>query len=81
MVQLFTTTLSHPDQSRIVIPNRKIVGEILHNYGHVRQLDLSVGVAYGTNLKEAIAVVREILEGNARVLKQPQAGVGGCRGD
>jgi len=42
-VELFTTTLLHPDQSRVVIPNRKIVGEILHNYGTVRQLDLSVG--------------------------------------
>jgi small conductance mechanosensitive channel len=76
MVQLFTTTLTHPDQSRIVIPNHKIVGEILHNYGTIRQLDLSVGVAYGTNIKEAIAVVRGILERNPRVLKQPQAGVG-----
>ena len=49
-IELFTTTLLHPDQSRVVVPNRKIVGEILHNYGHVRQLDLSVSVAYGTNL-------------------------------
>src|SRR4051812_12349283 len=29
---LFNTTLSHPDLSKIVVPNRKIVGEILHNY-------------------------------------------------
>src|SRR5262245_21009857 len=64
MVQLFTTTLTHPDQSRVVIPNRKIVGEILHNYGTVRQLDLSVGVAYGTDIKEAVTVVREILAAN-----------------
>ena len=27
----------------MVIPNRKIVGEILHNYGHIRQLNLNVG--------------------------------------
>src|SRR5438552_11938704 len=39
-IELFSTTLLHPDRSRIVIPNRKIVGEILHNYGTVRQLDI-----------------------------------------
>jgi small conductance mechanosensitive channel len=75
-VELFTTTLLHPDQSRVVIPNRKIVGEILHNYGTVRQLDLSVGIGYGANLQEALATVREILKGNPRVLKDPAPAVG-----
>jgi small conductance mechanosensitive channel len=70
-VQLFTTTLAHTDGSRVVIPNRKIVGEILHNYGKVRQLDLSVGVGYGTNVKEALSVVHQILTQNPKVLKQP----------
>ena len=27
-IELFSTTLLHPDQSRVVIPNRKIVGEM-----------------------------------------------------
>jgi small conductance mechanosensitive channel len=75
-IELFTTTLLHPDQSRVVVPNRKIVGEILHNYGHVRQLDLSVSVAYGTNLTNALNVVRGVLSHNARVLKEPVPGVG-----
>jgi len=29
-IELFATTLLHPDQSRVIIPNRKVVGEILH---------------------------------------------------
>ena len=70
-IELFTTTLLHPDQSKVVIPNRKIVGEILHNYGHIRQLDLSVGVAYGTNITNALTVVRGVLSSNSRVLKDP----------
>ena len=44
-IDIFTTTLLHPDHSRIVIPNRKVVGEILHNFGTIRQLDLSIGVS------------------------------------
>jgi len=75
-IELFTTTLLHADQSRIVVPNRKIVGEILHNYGHIRQLELSVGVAYGTNLNNALIIVRDVLARNARVLKEPAPAVG-----
>jgi small conductance mechanosensitive channel len=75
-VALFSTTLLHLDMSRVVIPNRKIVGEILHNYGNVRQLNLSVGVAYGTNLTEAVGIVRRVLAANPRVLKEPIPVVG-----
>jgi small conductance mechanosensitive channel len=75
-IDLFSTTLVHPDRSRVVIPNRKIVGEILHNYGTLRQLDLSVGVAYSTNLTDALASVREVLDHHPAVLKDPAAFLG-----
>jgi small conductance mechanosensitive channel len=75
-IELFSTTLVHVDQSRVVIPNRKIVGEILHNCGNMRQLDLSVGVAYGTNINDALVIVRKVLAGNPRVLKEPAPIVG-----
>lgn len=75
-IELFSTTLIHPDRSRVVIPNRKIVGEVLHNYGTVRQLDLSVGIAYGSNLEEALSAIQEILKANARVLQEPQPVIG-----
>jgi small conductance mechanosensitive channel len=75
-IELLSTTLLHADHSRIVIPNRKIVGEILHNYGTIRQLDLSVGVAYGTNLSDALLVISQILKANTRVLKEIEPVVG-----
>jgi small conductance mechanosensitive channel len=75
-IELFSTTLLHFDKSRVVIPNRKVVGEILHNYGVIRQLDLTVGVGYGTDLNQAIALIRRALESNPRVLKEPVAMVG-----
>jgi small conductance mechanosensitive channel len=75
-IDLFSTILLHPDMSKIVIPNHKIVGEILHNYGHIRQLSLTVGVGYGSNLSEVVAVVREIVTANARVLKTPAPVIG-----
>ena len=72
-ISLFSTTLMHADQSRVVIPNRKIVGEILHNYGRIRQLDVTVAVAYDTDLTAALAAIREVLAANPRILKDPPA--------
>jgi len=70
-ISLFNTTLRHTDLSLVVIPNRKIAGEILHNYGAIRQLNVSVGVAYDTNIEDAIATIREVLASNPRVLTDP----------
>jgi small conductance mechanosensitive channel len=78
-VSLFSTVLGHPDLSRIVIPNRKIVGEILHNYGKLRQLDVEVGVAYDTDVNAALRVVEETLRANARVLQDPRPVIGVAR--
>lgn len=70
-ITLFSTTLTHSDRSRIVIPNRKIVGEILHNFGNLRQVDVSVGVAYDTDINGALAAIGEALRANSRVLQDP----------
>jgi small conductance mechanosensitive channel len=72
-ISLFSTVLGHPDLSRVVIPNRKIVGEILHNYGKIRQLAVEVAVSADANVAAALAAIREALEANARVLKDPGA--------
>ena len=75
-IELFSTTLAELDQSRIVIPNHKIVGEILHNYGTIRQLQMKVGVAYGANLEEVLAVARQVVAADSRVLSEPAAWIG-----
>lgn len=75
-ISLSTTTLTHVDQSRVVIPNRKIIGEILHNFGRIRQLHLSVGVAYGTELDRALGVARATALAHPLVLKDPAPVIG-----
>ncbi len=69
-IELFNTTLTHYDHSHVVIPNRRIVGEVLHNYGNVRQLDISVGVAYDTDLPRAMDIIRNVVKANPRILKE-----------
>jgi small conductance mechanosensitive channel len=70
-ISLFSTTLGHTDLSRVVIPNRKIVGEILHNYGRIRRLAISVGISYRTDVDAALELIAGILAANPRVLKDP----------
>src|SRR5215471_16952350 len=70
-IELFSTTLVQLDQSRVIIPNRKVVGEILHNYGTIRQLSISVGV-----VQDALEAAKEVIAANARVLKEPVPIVG-----
>jgi small conductance mechanosensitive channel len=72
-ITLFSTTLGHVDHSHVIVPNRKIVGEILHNYGRIRQVEASIGVAYDTDLAVPMALIQEVLAANPRVLKDPPA--------
>ena len=75
-ISLFNSVLSHPDLSRVVIPNRKIVGEILHNFGTVRQLHLALVVPHASDLTGALAVAREVVAANGRVLDDPAPVIG-----
>jgi small conductance mechanosensitive channel len=75
-IELFSTTLLQLDQSRVVIPNRRIVGEILHNYGTIRQLQMKVGVARDANLDQILGVAKEIVAANPRALKEPAPVIG-----
>jgi small conductance mechanosensitive channel len=70
-IRLANTTLTHADLSRVVIPNRRIVGEILHNYGQIRQLQVEVRVGYDADLAKAFAALEEVLGADSRVLKDP----------
>ena len=58
------------------MPNRKIVGEILHNYGRIRQAEVQVGVGYDVDLSQAVAVIRELVLTNPRVLRDPAPAIG-----
>jgi small conductance mechanosensitive channel len=71
-ISLFSTVLTHADRSRIVVPNRKVVGEILQNFGHIRQAEVLVGIAYDSDLPGALTAIRELVSGNARVLADPK---------
>ena len=71
-ITLFSTTLRHTDRSHVVVPNRKVVGEILQNFGRIRQCDIQVGIGYESDLPAALAAIRDLVQSNARVLADPK---------
>jgi small conductance mechanosensitive channel len=78
-IQLSSTLLGQADLSRVVLPNRKIVGETLHNYGKIRQLVIEVPVAYDADIEQAIDTAKAVLRANPRVLRDPAPGVAVAR--
>lgn len=75
-IDLSMTVLRTLEDARVIVPNRKIVGEIIHNYSGERRVTLNVQVGYDTDLDRALRTVREVLAENQRVLKNPPPDVG-----
>lgn len=60
-VHLSHTVLTNEDGEIITIPNKHIVGEIIHNSQADTVLELSVGIAYDSDIDIAIGAVRSAL--------------------
>jgi small conductance mechanosensitive channel len=75
-IELSSTTLVHGDRSRVVIPNRKIIGEILHNFGQLRQLHVTVAVPHAADLGSVLGALGEVVRRDARACKDPSPVIG-----
>ena len=75
-VTLGATLLSDEDGVRITIPNKHIVGEILHNSEEWRIVEEVVGISYGSNPEEAIRITKDTLADIEEVFKEPAPQVG-----
>lgn len=72
-VSLMHTRLLSPDNREIVLPNGKVAGDAIVNYSArgTRRVDLVVGIGYGDDVGRAIALVRELIAADGRVLADP----------
>ena len=75
-IELSMTVLRTLDGARVIVPNRRIVGEIIYNFTAERRVPLSVEVSYQADLDTAVSAVREVLAANPLVLKDPSPEVG-----
>lgn len=73
-VGIFTTTLSTPDNVRIIVPNSAVSGAIISNYSanDTRRNDMIFGVSYVDDLANAEDAIRRVLAADSRVLKDPE---------
>ena len=76
-MQIFTTTMKTGDNKTIIIPNAKISGDNIINYSaeENRRVDMTVGVAYDTDLSKVRDVLNDILGKDKRILSDPPSQV------
>lgn len=73
-IEIFTTQLKSPDNRTIIIPNAKLMGENITNYTvkGTRRVDFVFGIGYGDNIDDARNIIKEIIDEDKRVLKDPE---------
>ncbi len=76
-VHLAYTVLADEDDVHITIPNKHIIGEIIHNSNTDSLAEETVGIAYDSDPEKAIAVIRKALEETEKVNTEraPQVGI------
>ena len=76
-IKLGYTILTNEDEIIITIPNRHIVGEIIHNSYASSMLELSGGIAYHCDPEQAIEVITKVFDGMEGIdpNKPPQIGI------
>jgi small conductance mechanosensitive channel len=73
-IGIFVTTITTPDNVKIIIPNTTISGGTIKNFSAnpTRRIDLVMGVSYGDDLNVAIQTIRTVLGEESRILADPE---------
>ena len=75
-IRLGQTILKDEDGVVITIPNKHIVGEILHNSNEFRIVESVVGISYKDNPEHAVELIKNILQNSEHVASKPSPQVG-----
>lgn len=77
-IQIRATTLSDLDNREIFIPNKELITQKVTNWtltDSITRVIIPVGIAYGSDTDKAREIMKQVLEDNKRVLKQPRSNV------
>ncbi|KFZ36095.1 mechanosensitive ion channel protein MscS [Shewanella mangrovi] len=75
-IHLGVTTLTNEEGELISIPNKHIVGEILHNSFENKLVELSINIDFSSEPNQAIAVIEQVLAEFKQVDKKQASQVG-----
>ena len=74
-IDIFQTIFKTGDNKKIIVPNSQITGGAIINYSAEkrRRIDLTISISYDSDLRVAKQILRDILQADSRVLKDPAA--------
>lgn len=72
-LDLFVTQMSNASNHKIVVPNSKVLGDVIINLTgqKTRRIEILFNVGYSANLKQARAVLAGVAEAHGKVLPDP----------
>ncbi len=74
-IQIRATTITDFDRKEIIVPNKTFVTDQLINWSltdTVTRVVISIGLAYETDIELARRLILQAVEGNVRVLREPE---------
>jgi small conductance mechanosensitive channel len=73
-MSLVSTTILSFDNQTLIVPNRKIWGDVIKNVTaeSIRRVDMSFRISHGDDIERAERVLREIIDGHELVLDDPE---------
>lgn len=73
-IGLFTTEMHSFDNVGISMPNSKVWGTEIQNLNRfdTRRVDMEFGIGYGADMDKAIKIIKEILDEDERVMREPE---------
>ncbi|MEA3301748.1 MAG: mechanosensitive ion channel [Pseudomonadota bacterium] len=77
-IRIRATTLLTRDRQELLVPNKEFITGRLLNWSlsdETVRIILPVGIAYGSDVKTAMALILQAAQGNANVLEEPQPSV------
>jgi small conductance mechanosensitive channel len=73
-IAIFSTTMTSPDNVKIVVPNSQVYGSTIKNYtgNDTRRLDLVMGIAYDDDIGVALDTITKVVTAHPNVLADPE---------
>ena len=77
-LNIFTTRLKTGDNRVIFVPNSKIMSDSITNYSanDTRRIDMVFGIGYDDDIRQAKAIIEEVLKADERIFDDPAPTIG-----
>ena len=72
-LDLLTTELTAPDNTRVIVPNGKVFGDVIINFSRNlnRRIEIAIGIDFEDDVDKALQTLIACAEADPRVLKEP----------